>query len=252
MRIAVAGATGKVGRHVAEVLAAGGHEVVPVTRGNGVDVATGEGLAAALAGVECVVDAANGPPEQRAATEFFAAAARNLQAAGARAGVRRIVAVSIIGIDRFGGGYMAAKVAHERALRQGAVPVRVVRAAQFHELVAQFVDRGRKGAVSYLPRLRTHLVAARTVAVEVARLATAPDGARPPAGVPFVEVAGPREEELADAARLLVARRREALRIEAVGNPADPDAALYASGGFLPGPDALRAGPTFDEWLAAA
>ena len=41
------------------------------------------GLAAALAGVECVIDTATGPsPEQQAATAFFIAAARNLQQAG--------------------------------------------------------------------------------------------------------------------------------------------------------------------------
>ena len=49
--IAVAGATGRVGRHVVEVLEAGGHEVVGMSRSNGVDVITGEGLTEALSGV---------------------------------------------------------------------------------------------------------------------------------------------------------------------------------------------------------
>ncbi len=60
-RIAVAGATGRVGRHVVEVLEAGGHDVVAISRKHGVDVITGDGLAAALDGVECVIDAATGP-----------------------------------------------------------------------------------------------------------------------------------------------------------------------------------------------
>src|SRR6266571_3402646 len=55
MKIAVAGATGRVGRHVVEVLEAQGHDVVPISRSSGVDVITGEGLAAALAGVECII-----------------------------------------------------------------------------------------------------------------------------------------------------------------------------------------------------
>jgi putative NADH-flavin reductase len=71
-KIAVAGATGRVGRHVAAVLTERGHEVVPMSRSQGVDVITGEGLAAALAGVDCIIDAATGPSaEQRVATEFL-------------------------------------------------------------------------------------------------------------------------------------------------------------------------------------
>jgi nucleoside-diphosphate-sugar epimerase len=76
-KIAVAGATGRVGHHVAEVLTERGHDVVPMSRTHRVDVITGEGLAEALAGVECIVDTAAGPsPEQQAATQFFTTAAR--------------------------------------------------------------------------------------------------------------------------------------------------------------------------------
>ena len=50
MKIAVAGATGRVGRHVVDILGSSGHDVVPISRSHGVDVISGEGLAAALAG----------------------------------------------------------------------------------------------------------------------------------------------------------------------------------------------------------
>ena len=70
-KIAVAGATGRVGHHVIDVLTERGHDVMPVSRSQGVDVITGDGLAAALTGVECVIDAVAGPsPEQQAATTF--------------------------------------------------------------------------------------------------------------------------------------------------------------------------------------
>src|SRR6185312_6535904 len=86
-RIAVAGATGRVGRHVVDVLHEGGHDVVAISRANGVDVITGAGLAAALAGVEVVIDTSTGPsPEQGPATEFFLTATRNLEAEGVKAG----------------------------------------------------------------------------------------------------------------------------------------------------------------------
>ena len=65
------------------------------------------------------------------------------------------------------------------------------------------------------------------------------------------EIAGPREENLADMAALLVARRGQTLPIEAVSDPSDPDAALIESGVLLPGPDAVLTGPTFEEWLSS-
>src|SRR5205823_13629089 len=113
-RIAVAGATGRVGSHLVEILAQRGHDVVAIARSKGVDVVTGEGLDEALVGVETVIDAATGPsPDQDEATAFFTTSARNLQRTGAAAGVKRIVVVSIIGIDKFHSGYNAAKVAQE-------------------------------------------------------------------------------------------------------------------------------------------
>ncbi len=253
-KIAVAGATGRVGRHVVDVLDAGGHDVVAMSRSNGVDVVTGDGLAEALAGVECVIDAATGPsPEQEAATAFFTAAARNLHQAGERAGVRRMVEVSIVGCDRFTGGYGAAKLAHERAHLSGPIPVRILRAAQFHEFVTQLLDWGRQGEVCYVPKMRTQPVAARTVAEALADLATEPEPASAPgaAGVPVLEIAGPREESLADIANLLVTRRGDPVKVEGVSDPADPDRELYESGGLLPGPGATLAGPTFEAWLDA-
>src|SRR5512132_2234092 len=130
-KIAVAGATGRVGRHVVDVLEADGRDVVPMSRSSGVDVVTGEGLAEALAGVACIIDVATQPsPDQAAATAFFTAAARNLQEVGKRAGVEQIVVASIIGIDRFTAGYNAAKVTQERAMLSGPIPVRILRAAQ--------------------------------------------------------------------------------------------------------------------------
>ena len=251
-KIAVAGATGRVGRHLVDILEAEGHEVAAISRSRGVDVITGDGLAEAVAGAEAIVDAATGPsPEEQAATEFFTTAARNLQEAGQRAGVERIVVVSIIGSDRFSGGYGAAKVAHEQATLSGPIPARVLRAAQFHEFVAQLMEWGARGDVTYVPRMRTQLVAARTVAQALADLATASNGAAS-AGAPILEIAGPREERLFEMATLLAARRGDTARIEEANDPDDPAQAVYESGALLPGPEATLAGPTFEAWLAEA
>jgi uncharacterized protein YbjT (DUF2867 family) len=254
-KVAVAGATGRVGSHAVDVLQELGYDVVAISRSAGVDVVTGEGLAEALAGVEAVIDAATGAsPQQEAATEFFTAAARNLHQVGARAGVQRIVVVSIIGVDQFTAGYSAAKQAHERALLSGPIPARILRAAQFHEFVAQLVDWGRHDGVSYVPKMRTQLVAARTVAEALVELAVSRDAALVSgSSVPSIpEVAGPREESLVEMARLLAARRDDPIRIEGVSDPADPDGHLYETGALLPGPHARLAGPTFEQWLTAA
>ena len=249
-RIAVAGATGRVGRHVVDVLQAGGHDVVAISRSRGVDVITGDGLAAALDGAESIIDTATGPsPEQHAATEFFTTAARNLQEAGSRAGVRRLVVVSIIGTDKYTAGYGAAKIAHERAALAGPVPAQILRAAQFHEFVEVLMTWGRRGDVVYLPGMRTQLVAARTVAEALAALALSPEAAA--AGAPVAEIAGPREEYLPAMAELLAARRGDPVKIEVAGHPADPDDELNSRGALLPGPHATLAGPTFAEWLDA-
>jgi nucleoside-diphosphate-sugar epimerase len=221
-----------------------------MSRSSGVDVVTGEGLPEALAGVACIIDVATQPsPDQAAATAFFTAAARNLQEVGKRAGVEQIVVASIIGIDRFTAGYNAAKVAQERAMLSGPIPVRILRAAQFHEFVPELVEWGRQGEVSYVPSWPTQLVAARTVAEALVELANASGPARESSGQPFPEIAGPREENLLDVAKLLAARRGDPLRIEVVSNAADPDSELYETGALLPGPDATLAGPTFEEWL---
>lgn len=246
MRIAVAGGTGRLGRQVVEVGTEQGHEMVSISRSEGVDVITGAGLDEALAGVEVIIDAATGPsPEQQAATEFFVTAAQHLQEAGQRHGVERAVVVSIIGTDRFRGGYGVAKVAHEDAWRASEIPTRVVRAAQFHEFVGQLLDWGGQGDVAYVPEMATQIVAARTVAEVLVDLATAPDFDTDE----VVEVAGPRRENLHDLATLLAARRGAPPKVESVLDHDDPDARMQATGGLLPGPDALVGGPTFAAWL---
>lgn len=246
MKIAVAGGTGRLGRHVVDVLAERGHEVVSMSRATGVDIITGKGLDAALSGAEVIVDAATGPsPEEEPATQFFVTAAHNLQEAGVRAGVQRAVVVSIIGSEKFTGGYGAAKIAHEDAWRSGPIPAQMVRAAQFHEFVEQLLAWGTQGDVAYVPEMRTQIVAARTVAEVIADVATATASDTTDA----IEIAGPRDESLLELATLIASRRGLSIKIEGVRNPADPIAEMQATGGLLPGPEAKLAGPSFEEWL---
>jgi uncharacterized protein YbjT (DUF2867 family) len=253
MRIAVVGATGRVGHHVADLLAERGHDVVPIARSLGIDVISRERLAEALAGADAIVDTATWPtPDEAEATRFFTAAARNLHEVGSQAGVRRLVVVSIIGTDQFEGGYGKAKLSHEQATLAGPIPSRVLRAAQFHEFVEELVGWATQGDAAILPDMRTQLVAARTVGEALADLVTAPDSEfTPEAAQILLEVAGPQEERLPEAARLLVARRGDDLRIEVGSDPNDPYSTVATSGALLPGPDARLGGPTYAEWVEA-
>ncbi|MGX4695229.1 SDR family oxidoreductase [Streptomyces sp. JNUCC 63] len=101
MRIAVAGATGNIGSLTVAALERAGHDVVRISRSLGVDLRTGDGLDAALTGVEAVIDATSHEAADRDETvAFFGTTTRNLLAAEERAGVRHHVLLSIVGVDR--------------------------------------------------------------------------------------------------------------------------------------------------------
>jgi uncharacterized protein YbjT (DUF2867 family) len=251
MLIAVAGATGRLGTHLVEVLAERDHDVVPISRSQGVDVTTGAGLDDALKGVDCIIDASTGPsPDYAEAAGFFTAATGNLHRAGQAAGVRRMLLVSIVGIDRWPEGYGKAKLEQEQAALAGPIPTRILRATQFHEFVGQLLDWGTQGEIGYVADLRTQLVSARSVAEALANLAAAPAWA--PGAPTTLEIAGPRPENLIDAATLLAAKRGHPAKVEITTSPDDPYDAAETRDAMLPGPGAILAGPTFGNWLETA
>ena len=118
--------------------------------------------------------------------------------------MQRIVVVSIVGTDRFSGGFLAAKYAHEQAMLAGSIPVQILRATQFHEFVQQMVEWGTQGDVVYVPKTRTQLVAARSVAEALADMVNGAEHAPRSNGAAIPEIGGPRAETLAEMARLLV------------------------------------------------
>ncbi|GGS20350.1 hypothetical protein GCM10010252_69570 [Streptomyces aureoverticillatus] len=157
--------------------------------------------------------------------------------------------MSVIGTDKATAGFVAAQQVHEEANLSGPLPARIPRAAQVHEFVGRLLD-WQQGDVAYVPALPTQLVACRTVAETLVDLATDPDApAQQGPGTPIPEVAGPRRETMAEAAELLGARR--GIKVVEVDGSGMPDAEIAAAGGFLPGPHAKLAGPTFQEWLDA-
>ncbi len=239
MRIAVAGGTGVVGHHVVEAARLAGHETVVLARSTGVDTRSGKGLADALSGADVVVDTTNfWNTETQEVTDFFVASTTNLSRLGATAGVRHLVVLSIVGIDRVPTGYYPAKVAQERAALSGPVPATILRATQFHEITAQLLDRTRNGPSAQVPDFRVRTVAARTVGQILVDAAE-----ETPANGRAADVCGPNEANLLDLARQFTRRFDLGLEVVPVDWGVPP-------GALLPGEDARIEGPTFDEWLA--
>jgi uncharacterized protein YbjT (DUF2867 family) len=243
MRIAVAGGTGVVGRHLVAALRGAGHEPVVLARSVGVDLTTGAGVDDALRGVGAVVDVSNVATTRRSAAEaFFAAATGSLLEAGRRAGVGHHVVLSIVGVDLVDMGYYQAKRLQERLVLDGPVPASVLRATQFHEFAGQLVGR-MPGPVALVPRMRVQPVAAREVADALAELVVGPAVGSGP------ELAGPEVHELPDLTRRWLratGSRRPVvpLRLPGAAGRAAAEGALVPSGA---GP---RGRETFDQWLA--
>lgn len=249
MRVAVAGGTGLVGSHTVAALERAGHEAVVLARSRGVDLTTGEGLAAALDGVAGVVDASNVLTlRRRAATAFFTATSKHLSEAGRAGGVGHHVVLSIVGVDRVPMGYYQGKVVQEQVVRSGPVPFTVLRATQFHEFPGQLLSRVR-GPLAVLPRMRVQPVAAREVGVRLAELVVGePLGDAP-------ELAGPEVHDVASLARRVLQAQGSARRVLPVRFPGQVGRAM-ARGALLP-TGTLAAGTltqgsmTFAQWLAA-
>jgi uncharacterized protein YbjT (DUF2867 family) len=244
MRMAVAGGTGTVGRHVVARAQEAGHEVAVLSRSRGVDVRSGDRLASALDGASVVIDVTHPDTiEQEAATSFWTDAARALQRAGAEQDVRHIVTLSIVGIDKTSFGYYAAKLEHEHAAAAGPVPSTVLRATQFHELPAALIAATRHDSQAHVLDMRpVQTVAARTVAEVLVQVAEAAPSGRAP------DLAGPQQAELVALARAFVQHRGMAVTVH-------PDAESVAGiplGALLPEAGARIEGPPFDEWLAGA
>jgi len=138
MRIALAGGTGTLGRHVAEELRSRGHQVRVLSRSSPdhrVDLTTGEGLDEALKGCDAVADASNASSAKQAVRTFVEGHATAARRRGDR-GVGHHVCVSVIGYDRVPMGYFRIKAEQEPAMESEQVPWTIVRATQFHELLA--------------------------------------------------------------------------------------------------------------------
>ncbi|OLT87202.1 SDR family oxidoreductase [Mycobacterium syngnathidarum] len=248
MRIAVAGATGNVGARVVAALRGAGHEVVAISRSSGVDLSTGDGLDAALEGVQAVVDAISAPPADRERTvDYLGTATRNLLAAEHRANVSHHVLLSIVGIHGIDGNpHYAGKCEQEKQIGAGPVPWTIVPATQFHDFAEMVVgwteQSGPDGASAEIAPLLVQPIDPDDIAAVLAEVVTGDPRGR------YADVAGPQTQDLVDMARrTLAARGREVTLVPTWSSIFGVE---MAGNALLPGDDARIAPTTFDQWLS--
>jgi uncharacterized protein YbjT (DUF2867 family) len=245
MKITIIGGTGLIGSKVTTRLREHGHEVLPASPASGVDTLTGEGVAAAVNGADVVVDVSNSPSfEDAAVLKFFQTSTTNLLAAEAAAGVGHHVALSIVGSDRApGSGYLRAKVAQEKLIRNSSIPYSIVRATQFFEFFKSIADAATDGNTVHIAPVLFQPMAATDVAIAVCRVAE---------GAPLnriVEVAGPQQFRFDEFIRLGLRARQDPRVVIA-----DPHARYFGAElderTLVPGADARLADIRFEDWLA--
>ena len=245
MRIIVIGGTGLIGSKVVANLADHGDEAVAASLNTGVNTYTGEGLDAVLQDADVVVDVSNSPSfEDAAVLDFFTTTSTNLMKAESAAGVGHHVALSIVNNDLIpDSGYMRAKAAQERIIRESGLPYSIVRATQFFEFSTAIGAGSTVDGAVRLPAVRYQPMAAQDVAMAVSHVALG----RPVNGT--VDIAGPRSYSFAE----FIER---ALADLGVPQPVvvDPQAPYFGSvlteSMLVPDEDARLGETTYEQWLA--
>jgi uncharacterized protein YbjT (DUF2867 family) len=246
--VAVVGGTGTLGAPLVDALIERGAEVRVLTRTAAalpagaehwrIDLDSGEGIGAALAGADVVVDVAN---SNRGAKQTLVEGTARLLEAGAAAGVGHHLTISIVGIERVPSTYYRHKVSQEEAVEAGPLPWSILRATQFHQLLAMGFGSAARFGLRPTGAAKLQPIDPRVVA---ARLADAAFG--PPAGR-LPDIAGPRIaslSELGDAWAAARGKHRLHLRVPSWGKIGRPLAA-----GALCAPDGAAGGEDFEEWL---
>jgi uncharacterized protein YbjT (DUF2867 family) len=244
VKIVVIGGTGLIGSKIVTKLAASGFEAVAASRSSGVNTMTGSGLADVLANASVVIDVSNPPTFDGAqALEFFETSTTKLLEAEAAAGVGHHVPLSVVGTERLSeSGYMRAKFAQEKLIKDNSIPYSIVHATQFFESIQKLAGLATDGATVRVPPVLVQPIAGDDVASMLCNVSV---------GVPLnatIEVAGP-EQFRADE----LARRRLMARHDSREVIVDPRARFFGAEvddrSLLPGADARLAETRFQDWL---
>lgn len=246
MKVVVIGGTGLIGSNVVQRLNDHGHDAVAASPQSGCNTITNEGVAEAVAGAEVVIDVSNSPSfADDDVMHFFTTGTTNLTTAAKDAGVQHYVALSVVGCDRLpDSGYLRAKVAQEKLIRESGVPFSVVRATQFFEFGKAIADSATVGNEVHLPTAYFQPIAADDVSAAVARTAAG----EPVNGIR--ETGGPEKVRMCDFVARGLAR---------IGDPRivvpDEHAKYFGTElkgeELVPGDEAIIASTTYADWVAA-
>lgn len=244
MRIVVIGGTGLIGSRLVTKLNALGHEAVAASPNSGVNTLTAEGLAQVLQGAQVVVDVSNSPSfEDDAVMNFFQTSTRNLLSYEAAAGAGHHVALSIVGSERIpDSGYMRAKVAQEKLIKEGSIPYSIIHSTQFFEFVKRIADEATTGNSVRLPPVLFQPIAADDVVSALLKVATS----SPLNGA--IEIAGPEQFRFDELVRQLLSGLNDPREVVA-----DPHARYFGAEmsekSLVPVGDAQLGEIRFEDWL---
>src|SRR6266545_2869968 len=254
--ILVTGGTGTLGRLVVPRLRDDGCDVRVLSRrsregAEGIefvtgDLATGEGIQAAVKGTEIIVHCAGTRKGDEDKT-------RNLVQATSSARVRHLVYISVVGadripvasgIDRAMFGYFASKLAAERVVTDSGLPWTTLRATQFHDGILLTARQLARLPVIPVPAgWRFQPVDADEVAARLVELALGT-----PAGL-VPDMAGPRVYEMATLVRGYLRARGMHRPIVPVWLPGKAARAFRAGANLAP--DRAVGRRTWEDFLAA-
>ncbi|MFE3441396.1 SDR family oxidoreductase [Nocardia sp. NPDC059180] len=242
--VLITGGTGALGKLIVERLRSTDHEIRVLSRRPGAgthvgDLQTGDGVSEATAGADLIVHAAtdfrrSGRHDLRQ-TENLLAAARD---------ARHLLYVSIVGIDRLPLAYYQRKLACEALITESDIPHTILRATQFHELIAFILSTVDRWPLAPLPLdFRFQPVAAADVATRVAELIDGdPLGRAPDFGGPELFTLA----QLTDTWRTATGRPCRTIRIPIPGR-----AARAYRAGYNTCPDHRDGKQTWADYLAS-
>jgi uncharacterized protein YbjT (DUF2867 family) len=253
--VLVTGGTGTLGRLVVPLLRDAGCDVRVLSRHShqskdGIefvtgDLATGEGIDAAVQGAQIIVHLAGSNKGDEHTT-------RNLVQAASRAEVQHLVYISVVGtdrvpvtgaVDRAMFGYFASKRAAERVVIDSGLPWTALRATQFYDLFLMVARQLTKlPVVPVAAGFRFQPIDTGEVAARLVQLALAE-----PAGL-VPDIAGPQVYEMAELLRVYLRVRGQHRLFVPVRLPGKAARAVRA--GAILAPDQAVGRRTWEEFLS--
>ena len=210
MRILICGASGFIGRELTRQLEADGHEVLSLVRRqpkspNEINWAPSAHMldSSVMDGVDAVINLSGASIGRLPWTRNYkkqildsrVQATRTLVEAARRgprltAPLPHLLYQSIVGVDRIPLGYYRQKLASEQLVADSGLPLTILRATQFHDLVYSLFATQRRMPVVAAPGIRLQPIDVRDVAVQLlAVVRGGPSGRVADIGGPDVELA---------------------------------------------------------------